>query len=188
MTLPSKARLREHFQGFRRDLGFTGQLALALIVATALFQVLAGEPLRARSERVAAELGRQAGRQDAQGAARGPAGTAAKLEAFYKYLDRDERTTDWLAKLYAIGQATGVELQSGSYRTPPAPEKGTGRIERYEITLPVTGTYAQMRDFLRRALQEIPVLSLDQVSLKRESRNDGAVHADLKLTLHMVRK
>ena len=185
MRLPSKARLREHFQGFRRDLGFTGQLALALIVATALFHALAGEPLRARAARVAAELERQAGRQ---GAARGPSGTAAKLETFYAYLDRGERTTDWLAKLYAIGQATGVELQSGSYRTPPAPEKGAGRIERYEISLPVTGTYAQMRDFLRRSLREIPVLSLDQVSLKRESRNDGAVHADLKLTLHMVRK
>jgi hypothetical protein len=30
-------------------------------------------------------------------------------------------------------------------------------------------------------------MSVDQMTLKRESRNDGAVHAELRLTLHMVR-
>ena len=45
----------------------------------------------------------------------------------------------------------------------------------------------QIREFLRRSLAEIPVLSLDQVTLKRENRNDGTVHAELRLTLHMVK-
>jgi hypothetical protein len=31
------------------------------------------------------------------------------------------------------------------------------------------------------------VLSLDQINLKRENRNDGAVKAELRLTLHMVK-
>jgi hypothetical protein len=53
--------------------------------------------------------------------------------------------------------------------------------------LPLTGSYAQMRDFLKRALAEIPVLSLDQMTLKRETRRDGAVQAELRLTLHMVK-
>ena len=46
---------------------------------------------------------------------------------------------------------------------------------------------AQLRDFLRRTLTEIPVLSLDQMTLKREGRNDGAVQAELRMTLHMVK-
>ena len=33
--------------------------------------------------------------------------------AVYEYLEKPESTTDWLAKLYAIGTATGVELQVG---------------------------------------------------------------------------
>jgi hypothetical protein len=40
---------------------------------------------------------------------------------------------------------------------------------------------------MRRSLTEIPVLSLDQLSLKRESRNAGAVQAELRMTLHMVK-
>ena len=54
--------------------------------------------------------------------------------------------------------------------------------------MPLTGSYTQMRDFLKRALAEIPVLSLDQMSLKRESRNDGMLQAELRLTLHKVKR
>ncbi|MGE5639340.1 MAG: hypothetical protein ACM30H_04540 [Clostridia bacterium] len=179
-------KIRPQLRSLGHDLGRTGQLALILLVLSGVFYKAAVEPLQGRAQRLAAEVERQAGRQDGTGDARA-AGTAGKLDTFYQYLRRDERTTDWLAKLYAIGQATGVELRAGDYRMLPAGEKGAGKIERYEITLPVTGTYAQMRDFLKRSLEEIPVLSLDQVSLKRETRNDGAVHAELKLTLHMVK-
>jgi Tfp pilus assembly protein PilO len=107
-----------------------------------------------------------------------------KLAAVYQYLAKPEATTDWLAKLYAIGRATGVELQSANYKTQSAP---AGRLERYEITIPLTGSYTQMREFLKRALAEIPVLSLDQVTLKRENRREGMLQAELRLTLHMVK-
>ncbi|MNC99262.1 hypothetical protein D3C83_174870 [compost metagenome] len=76
-----------------------------------------------------------------------------------------------------------MELRSAAYRTQAA----GARLERYEIVLPVSGSYAQVRDFLKRALVEIPVLSLDQVSLKRESRNDARVQAELRLAIHRMR-
>ena len=60
-------------------------------------------------------------------------------------------------------------------------------MQRYEIVLPLTGSYTQMRDFLKRSLTEIPVLSLDQITLKRENRREGTVQAELRLTLHMVK-
>ena len=101
----------------------------------------------------------------------------------YQYLAKPDATTDWLAKLYAIGRATGVELQSASYKTQGA----AGRLERYEITIPVTARYTQMREFLKRALAEIPVLSLDQITLKREHRREGMLQAELRLSLHMVK-
>ena len=101
----------------------------------------------------------------------------------YDYLRKPEQTTDWLAKLYAIGRATGVELAQANYKT----QSGSGKLERYEIVVPLAGSYTQMREFLKRALAEIPVLSLDQISLKRENRRDGTVQAELRLTLHMVK-
>jgi len=87
------------------------------------------------------------------------------------------------AKQQAQHREYGIELQSARYATPQA----GGRIARYEIVLPVSGSYAQIRDFLKRALAEIPVLSLDQMALKRDNRTDGTVAAELHLTLHLVR-
>jgi hypothetical protein len=175
---------KERLQRLRHELGMVGVIAFAALAMTALFYKLALEPMQRRAQLLSTQLSTQLARQAGQsvpGQAGGSA--AAKLDAFYSYLGRSEGTTDWLAKLYAIGKATGVELQSATYRSQGA---GT-KVERYEIVLPATGSYAQMRDFLKRSLGEIPVLSLDQMTLKRESRNDGAVHAELKMTLHMVK-
>ena len=111
------------------------------------------------------------------------ANTGEKLAAVYDYLRKPEQTTDWLAKLYAIGRATGVELAQANYKT----QSASGKLERYEIVVPLAGSYTQMREFLKRALAEIPVLSLDQISLKRENRREGTVQAELRLTLHRVK-
>jgi hypothetical protein len=181
-----KKRVLEKLLSLRGELGLTGLAALGLLVAAALFYKGALEPLQARNRMLSSQLAIHAGRA-APGQAEGgnPAG-AGKLETFYNYLGRGETPTDWLAKLYGIGKATGVEVQSGSYRTQAA-AANAGRLERYEIVLPVSGSYLQLRDFLRRTLTEIPVLSLDQMTLKREGRDDGAVQAELRMTLHMVK-
>lgn len=161
------------------ELGALGIAALAMLVAAGVFQVVALAPLKAQSAQLAERLARQAPAPQ-EGA---PASTAEKVAAVYAFLKKDEQATDWLAKLHGIGAATGVRMKSATYRS----QQTDGRIVRYEIVLPVSGTYPQIRDFLRRSLDEIPVLSLDQLSLKRESRNDGAVQAELRMTLHMVK-
>lgn len=167
----------------REELGATGIAAVSLFVFAALFLALVLKPLEARNARLAEELEHHANRAGQRADGTGAASAAAKLETFYSYLGRGEEATDWLAKLYGIAKATGIDMQSATYKSQAAGK----RIERYEIVLPVSGTYLQVRDFLKRALAEIPVLSLDQMSLKREARNEGEVQAELHLTLHMVK-
>ena len=162
----------------RHELGGLGMLALLVLAGALVFSFAVVQPLEAKSRGVAARV---AALREQPRDSSSPAGE--KLGELYNYLAKPEQTTDWLAKLYAIGQATGVELASATYSSEQA-----GRIERYQIALPVSGTYAQMRQFLDRSLAEIPVLSLDQMTLKRESRREGVVQAELKMTLHMLRK
>ncbi|TMH68447.1 MAG: hypothetical protein E6H57_10910 [Betaproteobacteria bacterium] len=173
-----KQKLHALLYRAREELGVTGVAGIALFVAAALFMAFVLQPLKAKNRVLEARAG--IGRD--LGAVQN-ANAADKVGAVYQYLEKPEATTDWLAKLYAIGKATGVELQSASYKTQAA----GGRLQRYEIVLPLTGSYTQMRDFLKRSLAEIPVLSLDQISLKRENRRDGTVQAELRLTLHMVK-
>lgn len=156
----------------RHELGAVGTAALIMLAAAGVFFLLVLEPLKDERARLDAAL------------AKNTVKPGANLAALYGFLDSKEDTTDALAKLYAIGTATGVQLQSGNYRTQAA----AGRLERYELQLPVSGSYPQIRDFLNRALAEIPALSLDQMTLRRDGRNEATLHAELRLTLHGVKK
>jgi hypothetical protein len=156
----------------REILGLSGLVALCLLLAALALSSYVLAPLEARNRALLGAL------SHTSAAPALPDGD--KVAAVYEYLRKDEQATDWLAKLHAIGAASGVQFKSASYRT----VKTDARIVRYEIVLPVTGSYPQLRDFLKRALGEIPVLSLDSLSLKR-IEND--IQADMRLTLHMVK-
>ena len=172
-----KRHVTEQLYRLRDQLGAMGMVALALFVVAGAFMTLVLQPLKEQSRVLAAKADMIENR------AAPAANSGEKLAAVYDYLRKPEQTTDWLAKLYAIGRATGVELAQANYKTQGA----AGKLERYEIVVPLAGSYTQMREFLKRALAEIPVLSLDQISLKRENRRDGTVQAELRLTLHMVK-
>jgi Tfp pilus assembly protein PilO len=158
---------------FLDRIGTAGVAALVLLAAAVAFSGFVIHPLEGRSALLQDRLSRKAPAVQSGG---------DKVAAVYEHLKKEEDTTDWLAKLHGIGAATGVQLKSAAYRT----HKTDARIVRYEIAVPVTGSYGQIRDFLKRSLAEIPVLSLDQLTLKRDPKNGATIHAEMKLTLHMV--
>jgi hypothetical protein len=162
----------------RDEVGGAGVGALVLLGLIGAFHVLVLAPM-AHSQSELAERGRRLPAAEAGAAA----GGADKLSAVYGFLRKNEKTTDWLAHLHGIGAASGVSLRAASYRT----VQTEGPIMRYEIAVPVSGSYPQIREFLRRALAEIPVMSVDQVSLQRRGRGDPMLQGELRMTLHMVK-
>jgi DNA-binding phage protein len=170
--------LRQGLLRALQDLGVPGIASAALLAAAAAFHLAVVKPLEARD----AEAAQRAGRQAPRAQAAEPAGSADQLAAVYQHLSKEESPTDWLAKLHAIGNATGLELKSAAYK-----QQADGRIVHYEVVLPISGSYAQIRDFLARALAEVPAMSVDQLTLKREKRTDTTLRAELRLTLHMVK-
>jgi Tfp pilus assembly protein PilO len=157
-------------------IGFAGVAAIALLAAALLFSNFMVKPLHEKNLSLTEAASRSGRKAD-------NAQSGAKVAAVYEYLRKEEDTTDWLAKLHAIGTATGIQMRAATYRTQPT----EGRIVRYEIVLPVAGSYGQIRDFLKRAALEIPVLSIDQVTLKKEEKKGAALQAEMRLTLHMVK-
>lgn len=175
---PTLDLLKQGLLRLPRDLGVPGIASAALLAAAALFQFGVVKPLETRDGEAAQRVARQAPRAQAAD----PANSADKLAAVYQLLSKDENATDWLAKLNAIGSATGLELKSAAYK-----QHADGRIVHYEIVLPISGSYAQIRDFVARALAEVPAMSVDQLTLRREKRTDATLRAELRLTLHMVK-
>lgn len=156
----------------RRELGVVGLAGIALLAGALVFSNVVVKPLEEQNG-----LLRQKGVRAPVTASNQQ--SAEKVAKVYEHLQMEQGPTDWLAALHGIGVATGVQLKSANYRT----QKTDGRIVRYEIALPLTGSYGQIRDFMKRSLAEIPVLSVDSVAMKREG---ATIHAELRLTLHMV--
>ena len=183
----------------RDDLGPVGMASLALFAAALAFLFLSLKPLEARNSLLETELARAEQRGHAGGA--GAAGsTAERMADFYAFFEQSkppqdgQSGADWLAKLHALAKDSGVELRSATYQMSPMNQgAATGApasipLERYEISLPLNGSYAQIRGFLEKALAEIPVLSLDQVSFHRKTATDTVIQADVRLSLHKVKQ
>lgn len=163
----------------RRHLGTPGLASLVLLAAAFAAQVAQVEPLRERSARLSQEL-----RAAVPARESAPADTApqAQLAAFYGFFERRESLDVWLAKLYGVASATGLDWRSADYRLAEARH----RLERYQISLPVSGSYAQIRKFVERALVEVPVASLDHISFRRKDAAEPRVEAEVVLTLHLL--
>jgi hypothetical protein len=166
------------WNALRSELGWPGGAAAVLLCGAVAFALLGVRPLEQQSEELDRELGRAARAVKAGGTV-----PASGLRGFYRYFERGERMEDWLAKLYASASAAGLQFRSAEYRVLETRQ----RIERYQIALPLTGSYAQIRAFVENALVEIPVLSVDQITLRRKQVGDTRLEAEVVVSLHWVR-
>src|SRR5437763_11905006 len=125
----AKQMIAKQLYRLRDELGAMGIAAIGLFFAAALFLAFVLQPLKEKNRSLAARA------ETLSGAAPSAGSPNEKLAAVYQYLAKPDATTDWLAKLYAIGRATGVEPQSASYKTQGA----AGRLQACEIPHPLAG-------------------------------------------------
>jgi type II secretory pathway pseudopilin PulG len=163
-------------------LGWAGLLGLLLLAGSGLYYfttLRANEARLQQAEQQAASL-----RTRIQQAARGGitlTGSAAQLAEFYGFF-AGHAATDWLDKIYAAAARHSLTLEQGEYRT--LPDK-TGKLIRYQLTLPVKGSYVQMREFIDTVLTDVPVAALEDVGFKRESIGATTLEARIKFTLFL---
>ena len=53
---------------------------------------------------------------------------------------------------------------------------------RYQIVLPVNGSYPQVRRFLSDTMRDMPGLALDAISFKREGGGSAQLQTELRFT------
>ena len=54
----------------------------------------------------------------------------------------------------------------------------------YRVTLPIRGTYAQMREFIGATLSGIPIVSVDALGFERKKIGETQIEAQVRLTIH----
>ena len=104
-----------------------------------------------------------------------------ELERFYSRFPRLERLHGELDALYGHARAANVQLLQGDYRL----ESSAGGLTAYHVTLPVRGSYSQLRQFVGRVLRDMPTASLDALRFERKKAADAQIDAQVRLTIYL---
>jgi Tfp pilus assembly protein PilO len=155
-------------------------MATIVLVALALgLYALAVRPLESQAQslrdRVAgleAHAGNQSGNAE-------PVRPASQLAAFYGQLPAVAQAPEVVRQLHAHAQSAGLMLERGEYR--PLPD-ASAKLVRYQIVLPVKGSYPQVRHFLAGAMRDMPGLALDGIAFQRDKGAAGQLEVQLRFT------
>jgi hypothetical protein len=163
-------------------LRWPGLLGLVLVVFAAAFYLLGVRPLHSRVialEAQADALSAQVGR----GGAVAPRPTQrSQLSNFFAFFPVVESLPDMLGKVQAAARANGLQLEKGEYRLS---QERDFALARYQVTLPLRGSYPQVRGFVNDVLDAVPAAALEDLALKREAADDPTLEARVRFTLFL---
>jgi len=107
-------------------------------------------------------------------------GRAEELRRFYVLFPPIAKLPDELERVYGLARAAKLELMQGEYRL----EKPPSGLLLYRITLPLRGTYPQIRQFVGATLKTMPIASLDALRFERKKVTDPQLEAQIRLTIY----
>jgi Tfp pilus assembly protein PilO len=108
-----------------------------------------------------------------------------QLSRFYGFFPGTSTVPDWLAKIEQAAVREHLVLEQGEYRVV---RDRLGLITRYQIALPIRGSYPQVVNFVQRVLKDIPIAAVESLSFERQQIGDPQLDAKLRLTLFFGRE
>lgn len=175
-----------------KKIGMLGILALAIALGCCLFYALNIMPLQQQVLADSAKLKqlKQVGVLDSENTIPAPntasePTTTEAIHRFYAQFPVGESLPACLGLIDKIATKQRLVLNRGDYKLTPISQLQTkhGAFLRYEIVLPVTGQYTQIRQFVAQVLHELPALALNDMQLQRENAQSPSVEARLIFVL-----
>lgn len=164
-----------------RRLGGLGALGLALLIFALGFHHAVRPPALADLAQARAGALRPRLAPDSEPAT--PAeDTGQQLARFYRHFAAGQGVQDWLERIYRGAADNGLVLEEGEYRMVPS---HLPRLARYQVRLPVRGSYRQVRGFLAQVLRAVPVAALDNVEFERQKVGEATISARVHLSLYL---
>lgn len=160
-----------------RSLGATGVIALGVLCFDAALFVSGVLPRRAQLAQVEAQSRAAPSRPEpaAAGAARAPLG---RLLAVFP---APARVPEEMERLFQLAKQHQLQLFQGDYRM----ERFGALLQVYRISLPLRGTYLQLRAFIAGALNSMPYLALDSIRFERQLVGEESVETLINFSLFL---
>lgn len=173
--------MKRLFEQFGKQLGWQGLSGIVLLALAGGFFVLALDPLQQETSFMHSRLKEVHSKAAIQARTFSLDEQQKELDMFFDSLPSEQEVTDVLAKVYALGEGSGVGFKQAEYHLE---DKDRPRVE-YKMVFPVQGDYERIRYFVSRVLAEYPAISLDQINFQRDRINDPVLKAEIRLTLFL---
>jgi hypothetical protein len=82
-------------------------------------------------------------------------------------------------RLYSLATRHALKFQQSTFQTNDDSLIG---ISRVQLTLPVTATYPELRQFIEALLRELPYVTVDQLVFKRHNIGENQIEAELHVS------
>lgn len=181
---------------FFKKIGPIGLAGLAIALSCGLFYVLVALPLNAQIKMAQQQLNSlQSSEITLISEQELPANDMSQdIATIKKMLPQANTLHDWLGLIDKSAVKQGLRLNRGDYKftqfkqgNVTGNQKVTGNqsTSRYEIVLPVTGQYVQIRQFIANVLQSQPALALSNLKIQRDNTLSANVEARLVFVLFL---
>ena len=163
--------------------GLVAALLLVLALGYALLGLLpawqALENLQRNSQQASDYLA-----QIESGTAQLPRVPTRELDDFHRTLPAQLDATSAIDRIYELAAQEHITLDRGEYSLGIDPKT---RLARYQILLPVRGSYMQLRGFLHALLNELPAVVLEDLDFQRKDIADSELSGRIRMTLYLSR-
>lgn len=107
-----------------------------------------------------------------------------QLDDFRNKLPAQPQATVAIDRIYALAAQEHITLARGEYALGVDPKT---HLARYQILLPVRGSYPQLRRFLHALLGQLPAVVVEDLELQRKKIGDTDLNGRIRMTLYLSR-
>lgn len=104
------------------------------------------------------------------------------LAAFYKLLPPEQSAIQVLEKIYQTAGNESLRLTQAEYKFTRGK---AGHLGSYQVSLPVRGSYIQVRKFIAKVLNTLPMVALDGISFSRETIGGTELEGRIQFTIFL---
>lgn len=115
-------------------------------------------------------------------AAAAPPTRVSQLENFHAFFPGMDTLPDWVGQIHVAAQRSGLSLDQGDYQLQQTARE---RLARYQVRLPVKGSYPQLRRFIAEVLEKVPAAALEDVIVRRDAPGQPLLDARVTFTLFL---
>jgi hypothetical protein len=170
--------MKRRMNAILHQLGTAGVLGIGVLLACAAFWTSTLAPARTELAAQRAALEQLRARTPHQPIA--GSGREDELRRFYSLFPPASSLTAELERLHRFARGARLDVAQGEYRL----ERRPAGLWAYRVTLPVRGTYGEVRTFVSAVLKDMPTASLDAVRVERRKADDAQLEAQLRFTLY----